>query len=274
MSEIEPTIQQPPPVAEARISQQRSPVFWILGSMGGCFVLLSIAILLPVILGINTLSGIGENLGRLFHIPTPIIEVTPSRTLITSLQPLGQLVSISTQLAKADITVNVRQGALNACAFSANHVAVGAVDAGIDLSKVTQDDILYDADAKKYTITLPAPELTSCRIDYIRQYEGSLIAPPCTADWDGARLIASHRAILDFRQDAVEGGILDRAEQQAGLVVGNFVQALNPDDEVEVIFRESQASPDGNASYPSSCEPPLLPGWVFNEATGSWQPQS
>ncbi len=61
-------------------------------------------------------------------------NVFTSQTIVSSIQPMGQLVSISAQVAKADIFVGVQQGALNACGYSVNHVAQGTIEAGIDLN--------------------------------------------------------------------------------------------------------------------------------------------
>jgi hypothetical protein len=171
-------------------------------------------------------------------------------------------VSISAQLAKADIFVGVQQGALNACGFGANHVAQGTIEAGIDLTQITESDVSYSNAMDTYTLTLPPPQLTSCRVDFIRQYDRTTTA--CSVDWDEARLLANYTSLLEFRDDALEGGILNRAEQEARLVLGNFVELLTQSN-VEINFRAL----DG-ITMPSSCQPEVPQGWVLNSEIGQW----
>ena len=194
--------------------------------------------------------------------------VISSQTIINGIQPMGQLVSYSTQLAKADIFVGVQQGALNACGFSANYVAQGTIEAGIDLNQLTEDSVRYDEATKMYTITLPAAQLTSCRVDYIDQYDNSTTV--CSADWDAARQLAQYEAISEFAKESLEGGILDRAQKQAQLTLGNFVQFLHragvgSEATVKIVFDNSKSSP-----IPSSCSPQSPQGWVYDETAKVW----
>ena len=194
--------------------------------------------------------------------------VISSQTIVNGIQPMGQLVSISAQLAKADIFVGVQKGVLNACGFSVNHVAQGTIEAGIDLSQLTEDSISYDEAIKTYTITLPAAQLTSCRVDYIDQYDTSTTA--CSADWDAARQLAQYEAISEFAKDSLENGILNRAQKQAQLTLGDFVQFLHragvgSEATVKIVFDKSKSSP-----IPSSCSPQPPQGWVYDEAAKIW----
>ena len=79
-------------------------------------------------------------------------------------------------MAKADVDIQVSQSALNACGHSAKYVTQGTVEAGVDLTQFDTDDFSYNMVTNTYTISLPAPELTNCRIDFIRQYANSFTA--------------------------------------------------------------------------------------------------
>lgn len=188
-------------------------------------------------------------------------RVSSSQTIVTGIKPLGQIVSMSVQLAKADIGVNVSSGLGNACGFSAFHVSQGTVEAGIDLMRIEEDHITYDEETNIYTLTLPAAQLTSCRVDSIRQYDRSTTA--CNIDWDEARIIANYKALNDFRDDAIEGGILERAQQQADLVISQFVQLLTG---AEVIIEFG----DEMAVTPPSCQPSPPDGWSYNAENDQW----
>jgi hypothetical protein len=144
-------------------------------------------------------------------------------------------------------------------------VVQGAVEAGIDLTRINESSLVFDAVRDMYILTVPAPQLTSCRVDYIRQYERSTTV--CPVDWDEARLLANYISLIDFRDTAVEGGILIRAETETRLVLGNFVRLLTGKN-VEVRFEQAEATPEA-ASYPQSCAPLAPQGWVLN-TQGQW----
>lgn len=236
---------------------------WLLAGIGGCALLIVVVVVAAILLGLTSVNNIVGSIGSVFTGgPPPRATINTSQTLVQGIQPLGQLVSVSTQLAKADIAVGVQQGVLNACGYAANHVAQGAVEAGVDLTRITADDIRYDAVRDTYVVTVPAPQLTSCRVDYIRQYDRSTTA--CTVDWDEARLLANYIALLDFRDDAIEGGILQRAESETRIVLGNFVQMVTG-SEVEIVFDSTNQT-----AFPPSCQPAAPGGWYQDPTTGAW----
>jgi hypothetical protein len=196
---------------------------------------------------------------------TPTATVVSNRTLLTGLQSLGQLVSVRAEVAKADIGVSAHMGGLNLCGHSAFHVAQGAIEAGIDITQVNDDSIRYDEASNTYAITLPPPVITSCRIEYIRQYDRSGGNPTCGIDWDRVRLLANYVAMTEFAQDSLDGGILETAESRTTTVMTSFVSSLT---DSEVVIRYAEA--DGATVLPSSCEPQLPPGWELNAETGDW----
>lgn len=238
--------------------------------MMGCLFLVGVSVAVLLVTGSVSLNGLinsfqlGNILGSLANASVPAqASVQNSQTILVGIQPLGQLVSVSAQLAQAELRVGVTGGALNACGFSTNHVAQGTISAGVDLSRVTADDITFDAASNTYTIRLPYPELTSCSLDYIRQYERSFTS--CNVDWDEARQIASVTALNNFRQQSLEGGILERAAGDAQLVLGNFVQMVS-NANVVIAFDDPPAEP----AIPPSCNPQAPPGWIQDAATGQW----
>jgi hypothetical protein len=102
-------------------------------------------------------------------------------------------------------------------------------------------------------------------VDFIRQYDRTTTA--CSVDWDEARLLANYTSLVEFRDDALGGEILNRAEQEARLVLGNFVELLTGSN-VEISFR-----PADGATMPPSCQPPIPQGWVLNAENGMWVKQ-
>lgn len=236
---------------------------WLFAGAGGCVLLIAVVVIAAILLGLTSVNSIIGGIGSILTGgPPPRATINSTQTLVQGIQPLGQLVSISSQLAKADIAVGVQQGVLNACGYSANHVAQGAVEAGVDLTRIMPENIRYDAARDTYVVTVPAPQLTSCRVDYIRQYDRSTTA--CNVDWDEARLLASYISLIEFRDDAIEGGILQRAESETRIVLGNFIQMVTGSD-VEIIFDSTD-----QAALPPSCQPAAPGGWYQDPTTGNW----
>lgn len=234
----------------------------------GCFALIALLIVSPCIgLAIVILSGNAALSGMLSSVmnfldPPSTVNVVSSRTIVHSLQGLGQLVTVSSEVAKADIQVSVNEGFLNAGSYSAKHVAVGVIEAGIDIAARDKDHVSYDSTANTYTLRLPPPNITSCRIEHIDQYGGSLTILP--ADWDLLRQLAQHDAIKQFAQDMIEGGILERAKEETTLRMGNFIRALTG-SQAHIEYEEL----DGEAKLPPSCQPDPPSGWVKGE-DGAW----
>jgi hypothetical protein len=243
----------------------RSGCLWGIAGGIGCLLILLVIPVMLVLLGVTSVSSLIGGLGSLFGAGAPPqAQVISSQTIVQGIQPLGQLVSISVQLAKADVRVNITSGTLNVGGYGANHVVQGAVDAGIDLMRIDADDLGYDEARETYVLIVPEPQLTNCRIEYIRQYDRSFTT--LGVDWDEARLLANYMALVEFRDDAIEGGILARAEAETRLVLGNFVRLLTGHP-VEIVF---QPSPEAT-SMPSSCQPDAPPGWTYNPDTNVWR---
>jgi Protein of unknown function (DUF4230) len=242
-----------------------------MGCGRGClYVLVGLAIVLlllnvlPLLLGGAAVSGIAGILQGVFNTaaPPPSASVVSSQVIVRGIEQLGELVTVSAQLAQADIQVGIAQGMLNACGFSANHVAEGTIDAGIDLQQITEDAITYNAITDTYTLNVPPPQLTRCTVSS-RQYDRSVTA--CSVDWDEARILAEYTALNAFRDEAIEGGILTRAERETRLVLGSFVQAIT-DANVEITF----STPAQAAPMIAECVPSAPAGWMYDAVTGQW----
>jgi hypothetical protein len=254
------------PVSPSAIPEAQPSSGWGCSKLLGIGCLSVTIILVVVILALPAVvSQVAAGIVGILNPGPPVASVVSTQTIVQGIQPMGQLVSISAQLAKADIFIGVQQGALNACGFGANHVAQGAIEAGINLTQVTAEDVTYNGVTDAYTLTLPPAQLTSCRVDFIRQYDRTTTT--CAVDWDEARLLANYTSLIEFRDDALEGGILNRAEQEARLVLGNFVRLLTGRD-VEIGFK-----PADGATMPPSCQPEVPQGWAFTQETGAWLKQ-
>jgi len=237
----------------------------------GCLALVALVLIVPAILTAGTVGGgfllIQNAVGSIFgEAQPPRASVTASQTIVNQVRPLGQLVSTSAQVAKADVYVGIQQGRFNACNHSANHVAAATIRAGVDMYEVTEDSVTYNPETDTYTLTLPPPIITSCSLDSIDQYERRLAVPTCAVDWDDARQIAQYEALAEFRDDALEGGLLETAEREADFALSSFVRALTGST-VDVRFAETDMT---MAERGENCNPAPPRDWEIDPETGAW----
>lgn len=271
---------QPSPVSDDDKRAGCRGCLWGLAGIGGCLLIGGLALLVLILTGVTTVGGVLGGIGGLFGLQAapPRANVVSTRTLVSAIQPLGQLVSVSSEMSISDVRVGVQQGIGNACGVSASHAVTGGVEAGIDLTGVTEADIEYDEATNTYTITVPEPHLTSCRVDTLQQYGRSFTT--CATNWDELTQLARYTALMQFRNDTLEGGILTRAETEARTVLTNFL-GLVTGGNIVIQFRPPiapAAEATSDAALPStpasphaaSCEPAVPPGWRFDPAQGGW----
>lgn len=126
-------------------------------------------------------------------------------------------------------------------------VAVGHITAGIDLSKLSENDVQVNGNT--INVAIPAPELFDCFFNepdsYMASRETGLFASPAPdLDLD-ARLFA----IQQFRNAALERGILTEAAQEGENVLANLIGAFYPDSIVIVTVKEAE----GQVVMPDTC---------------------
>jgi hypothetical protein len=127
-------------------------------------------------------------------------------------------------------------------------VAVGYVTAGIDLSKLTEDDVEFENGV--ISLRLPTPELQDCFLNeqdsYIVSYNTGIFARNLPNIDIEARRFAIHK----FRDAAPESGILDEAQNQAKVALEEFINLVSSGDitGLQITLRESSET-----VFPDSC---------------------
>ena len=109
----------------------------------------------------------------------------------------------------------------------------GSVMAGIDFEKI---EIAKDDAAKTLTITLPKSKIQTVTIDkdtfQLYSEKDSL--------WNPLKLEDYNMSLTDFeetaRQKALDNGILERSDEQAKVLVSNFISNFPAAAEYEIIF--------------------------------------
>ncbi len=212
-----------------------------------------------VIAAVFFLSGCGEQ--ALPPTPTPISRAA----ILSSIQAQGKLITVEMDLALVDI--EVRDPALLGCTYTAQHVAKGVIEAGIDFSTIEENHIRYNFFGYPEKVTAPAPTIFSCRIDHFRQYDksGGGTAKCFGNNWDAMSDIGRHLAMKLFVQGALESNILEQAQQQATLILKNQIHDLIG-GQVEIAYEEAPQEP----LIPSSCKINPPPNWE-PRSDGGWK---
>ena len=129
-------------------------------------------------------------------------------------------------------------------------VAVGHIEAGIDVSAISEEDITYNPSTQTLTINLPAPALRACFLNesesYVVERERGTFADPSSELEDNTR----DYALRQFREQALEDGILDTAASETRTVMQEFLQSVSP---TEVIVSINIAPPSTDAPLPDTC---------------------
>lgn len=226
--------------------------------IGRHFITIALVVMALIVGGY--ISGTVESV-RHFFFPETEVRVEPPVIMVNQIKAIAQLVTVSSEIGTSNIEVEIHQGFLNSGYYSASHIAIGAIDAGIDFQEIDEDAIEVRDD--EYNISLPAPMITSCRIEYIDQNQHSLTLLP--ADWDMVRQIAHAEALEQFARSMIEEGILERAAEEAEFRIGEFVKNLTG-LKSEFTFKKRS----GELELPTSCQPIAPSGWV-KDTDGAWK---
>lgn len=175
------------------------------------------------------------------------------------------MITIKAQMAQVGLEVRYRANI--ACEYSARHAAAGVIEVGIDLETIEEDSISYDFSNNTYTITVPAPTISSCRIEHIDQYiqQGGGTATCFANEWMNMEDIARHLAIKSFEQEVREDDTLERAGKRAESVLGNLIRELTGSS-VTIEYTDAPIE----SAIPDSCKPELPQGWNIDDE-GKWR---
>ncbi len=121
-------------------------------------------------------------------------------------------------------------------------VAVANVTAGVDLQKLTTNDVSADPSAKTAKITLPAPEVFHAELDNDKTYVHTRRTGALAKRQENLETRARQEAERTLVNAAVQAGLLSRASENARRAVEGVVRALGY-EHVEVTVRPPNESP-------------------------------
>lgn len=214
-----------------------------------------------IVVGFVTLIA-GNNLGS-----GRTVAATPTagpESIVEQVKLTGELTTVKTQMAKAGFEVRTYFGAINICQVGARYVARATILAGIDFDSLQASDVTIE-DNGRIVIQLPAPRVLDCILDtaQTQRYRDWGISPLCPIEVESMDRLANHIALTDFRQTAVEEGVLETAKKQAAVVIRNVIKLSGK--EITIKFKD----PVTSAQIPSSCSIDPPDGWSLRD-DGTW----
>ena len=231
-----------------------APQRWArLGVVGGLAValVLLLTVCATVIVTVQAMDFLRDPLGGFLGVFGFDANATPqevdSRTIVLGIQQMALL-----QTASGDIEITktvVDTGAAPDAELTVSYV--GHVTAGIDLSQVTEENVLIAPDGS-VTITLPPAYLTGCYLGKAQILNQDCTDIPFVQDCNKIvaelRSVAYDRALEELRATAEELQLTELAYQQAETqlydLLGNFGFTA-------ITFRRSEAAVPPDAScYP------------------------
>ncbi len=132
----------------------------------------------------------------------------------------------------------------------------GTVKAGIDFAELQPQDIITDtSDGQKIAVRLPPPRITSTELDTAQievwtKTERNVSASDGIQMFQGLQITATR----NLQEQAIQGGILDLARDNARTSLTQFLRSLGY-TEVRIIFEE--IPPEGQILLPNTRLEPL-----------------
>lgn len=128
-------------------------------------------------------------------------------------------------------------------------VAVGYINAGIDLGQLREEDVTIDGNV--VTVHLPGPAMQDCVLDETASYVVSRDTGIFARSAPNLDTAARRYAIEQFKNMALEAGIMDEVNAQAEVAIRQFMDATLPD---EITARVVTTFYDPNTPLPDTCQ--------------------
>ncbi len=190
-------------------------------------------------------AGVSTQVAGILH-PTPTILPDPV-TIVREVRALARLETIQFTVEKV-ITAETGQGALGFL-FGDRllFIAHGVVIAGVDLDRLTPDDIQIDAQGRAY-LHLPEAEIFVATLDNEQSYVYDRDTGLLTRGDITLEAAARKAAEDEIRRAALEDGILEQAQRNAENTLYRMLRALGIPDIVFVTDGQTVPAPAATAT--------------------------
>ncbi len=195
------------------------------------------------------LVAVGLLIGALLYrmiAPDPaetVQVIRPTPDVIVAVRDLARLETAAFHVERV-IDLKERQSALFGLIESEDAillVAAADVSAGVDLTQMRDGDVVVSPEEGTAEITLPAPEIFYAALDNERTYVHTRSTGTFARRNDQLETRARREAERTLRTSAIEGGILDRARNNAQTAVRTLVRSLGY-DHVTIVFQDGESA--------------------------------
>ena len=216
---------------------------------GGCFFILVILLLGSIAVAFPAVEQAFQGIANMIHGETTTRNITVP--IVERIQNLKELKTVRYNFSNI-VQSEVEMPPLLAGLYGDNivMVAVGHIEAGIDLALLTPEDLLLTGNT--LTIALPAPHILSCYLDeqqseIVERNRGVFASTGVQLD-----NVVRRFALEQFIEMALEGGILSDAATEGETTIRQLVEfGLGEDSEVELVFTYTEPDPD--SPLPETC---------------------
>ncbi len=200
----------------ARVSP--APLLALLGTLGA-------GLLLGVL---TTKSCAPPSLPVLPPLSSSVTTLRPTSNVLLAVKDLARLESASFHMERV-IDLTDKQSMLFGLFQSEDAillVAVADVSAGVNLEQLKSADIVADPQQKRVTITLPAPEVFHAELDNSKTYVHTRNTGALATRKENLETRARQEAERSLIEAALQGGLLDRANDNARRAVEGLLRGL------------------------------------------------
>jgi hypothetical protein len=179
-----------------------------------------------------------------------ITVVRPTPDVLVAVKDLARLESASFHMERV-IDLTDKQSRLFGLVQTEDAillVAVADVSAGVDLQKLTTDDITVDAEKKSAKLTLPAPEVFHAELDNSKTYVHTRHTGALASRQENLETRARQEAERTLIDAALQGGLLNHASDNAKRAVEGLVRGLGY-EQVEVTVRAAPAAAPASSAH-------------------------
>jgi hypothetical protein len=169
---------------------------------------------------------VGRHDGMQSSAPNDAIRATPG--VVTAIRDVARLESTTFHIEKV-VEASDAQGRLGGLVEAKDAlllVAVGDVVAGVDLSKLGENDVTVDPSTHTLHVRLPAAEVTSATLDEHATHVYSRTTDLLAVRNEQLEGAARRRAEEQMRDAAIEEGILERARVSADRTLKALLRSL------------------------------------------------
>ncbi|HEU5074509.1 MAG TPA: DUF4230 domain-containing protein [Polyangiaceae bacterium] len=215
-------IEPPPPPSRSDDAGPPLTLKGCLKPMGALLAVFSGALLLSVGLLIGRCSEEQNTPAA----STTVIKHGPN--VVVAVRDLARLEGASFHMERV-IDLKEEQSRLDGLVTAADAillVAAGDVVAGVDLTQMKEGDIQIDEAQKSVTLVLPRATVFSARLDNSRTYVHTRSTDLLAKRRESLETRARQEAERTLEADAVEAGLLPRAEENVARTIETLVRSL------------------------------------------------